>query len=272
MDARLQRRVQRYGWDKAQAHYERFWSRQLEPAQARLLEMAELEPGQHVLDVACGTGLVTFPAAEAIGPGGEIVGTDISENMVSGAREEAAKRNLSDASFERMGAEELSFPDASFDVVLCSLGLMYVPDPLESAKEMHRVLRTGGRAIAAVWGARACCGWADIFPIVDARVESEVCPMFFQLGTQDALQSTFEAAGFVEIAGDRLSTLLEYDSAEDACGAAFEGGPVALAYSRFDDRTRDEARSEYLDSIAAYRKEKGYEIPGEFVVVRGRKE
>ena len=64
---------------------------------------------------------------------------------------------------------------------------------------------------------------------------------------------------------------MHYDSADDAIGAAFAGGPVALAYSRFDETTRREAHAEYLVSIEAYRKGDRYEIPGEFVVVRGFK-
>ena len=79
MDAKLQRRVQRYGWDKAASHYERSWQSQLEPAQSALLELAGLKPGIEVLDVACGTGLVALKAAALIVPGGRIVGTDISE-------------------------------------------------------------------------------------------------------------------------------------------------------------------------------------------------
>src|SRR5215475_7681064 len=116
MDARLQRRVQRYGWDKAASHYERSWQDQLEPAQSALLELAALEPGIAVLDVACGTGLVTLRAATAIAPGGKIIGTDISEQMVSAARDIAAGREAADVSFERMDAEQSAFGDNSFDV------------------------------------------------------------------------------------------------------------------------------------------------------------
>lgn len=92
MDARLQRRVQRYSWYKASGDYERYWYRQLEPAQTRLLEMAGLKPGEHVIDVACGTGLVTFPAAHAVGPSGRVVGTDLSQEMVNRAADEARAR------------------------------------------------------------------------------------------------------------------------------------------------------------------------------------
>lgn len=272
MDPKLQRRVQRYGWDKAAGYYERFWQKQLEPAQTRLLEMASLQRGERVLDNSCGTGMVTFPAAEAVSPGGEILGTDISETMVETAREEARKRGLENASFDRMDAEQLTYEDGGFDVALNALGLMYVPDTLKAVQEMHRVLKPRGRAVAAVWGQRDRCGWAEVFPIVDHRVTSEVCPLFFLLGTKDTLQRKFEKAGFANIAVDRINTILHYDSAKEVLGAAFEGGPVALAYSRFDERTREEVHSEYLASIEPFRADETYDIPGEFVVARGMKE
>lgn len=271
MDARLQRRVQRYGWDKAAAYYEAYWAEQLAPAQARLLQLASLAPGERVLDVACGTGLVTLEAAVAVGATGSVLGTDLSEEMVKLLRENVSRAGLANVTAERMDAEELTCEDASFDAVLCALGLMYVPDPQASLREMLRVLRAGGRAVAAVWGARTGCGWAEIFPIVDRRVASEVCPMFFQLGSGDVLRWTMEAAGFTDVAQERISTTLQYRTGEQACGAVFAGGPVALAYAHFDDEVRGEVHAEYLASIEAFRSGSGYEVPGEFVVARGVK-
>lgn len=271
MEPKLQRRIQRYGWDKASESYEPFWSRQLKPAQDRLLEVARLRPGERVLDLACGTGLITFPAAEQVGENGAVVATDLSQKMVETIERETAARRLSHVRAVRMGSEELRFEDGSFDVVLNGLGLMYVPDPPRAHREMHRVLRSGGRGVAAVWGERRRCGWAEIFPIVDRRVHSEVCPMFFQLGTQDILERGFHDAGFQNVESERLLVTLHYESEEEALGAAFAGGPVALAYSRFDDRTREEAHREYLASIEPFRRGNRYEIPGEFVVVAGRK-
>ena len=270
MDARLQKRVQRYGWDKAASRYEKFWAEQLEPAQTCLLELADLQPGERVLDVACGTGLVTFPAAEAVGETGEVLATDLSQGMVDLLAEQIRKGNLSQVSAVRMEAENLELEAEAFDAVLCALGLMYVPSPVAALKEMKRVLRPGGRAVAAVWGARDRCGWAEIFPIVDARVQSEVCPMFFQLGTGEGMRLHFEAAAFEDVASVRIDTVLEYESPEDAVSAAFEAGPVAMAYSRFDANTREEVHAEYLESIEPFRNGSGYEIPGEFVVTRGR--
>jgi ubiquinone/menaquinone biosynthesis C-methylase UbiE len=269
MDAKLQRRVQRYGWDRAASSYERYWQDQLAPAQDRLLELADLQPGERVLDVACGTGLVTFRAAALVGPAGTVLATDISDAMVTRLTEQAARLGQSNVTAVRMDAEALDLADASVDAALCALGLMYVPDPVAALREMRRVVKPGGRTVAAVWGARDQCGWAGIFPIVDARVQSDVCPMFFQLGTSDQLAKTMEAAGFTGVISHRLSSVLRYGTADEACGAAFAGGPVALAYSRFDAATRELAHAAYLDSIAPWRRGDGYEVPGEFVIAGG---
>jgi ubiquinone/menaquinone biosynthesis C-methylase UbiE len=271
MDARLQKRVQRYGWDKAAAHYDRSWQAQLEPAQSALLDKAGLRPGLNVLDVACGTGLVTFRAAKAVAPGGKVIGTDISEEMVATASETARLQGAANCRFERIDAEQLALEDGTFDVALCALGLMYAPDPERVVAGMHRVVKPGGRAVSAVWGERRNCGWADIFPIVDARVQSEVCPMFFRTGTGDCLARAYAAAGFNEIRSRRIQTTLAYASAADACEAAFVGGPVALAHSRFSEAMKAEAYAEYLASIEAYRTGGCYAVPGEFVIVTGTK-
>ena len=272
MEAKLQRRIQRYGWDKAADYYEEFWRKQLEPAQDRLLEMAALKPGERVLDVACGTGLVTFRAAEAVEPDGQVLGTDISEGMIEVARRLMTARKYRNVDFERMDAEDLgALPDGSFDVALCALGLMFVPDPLKALQEQHRVLKPGGRAVAAVWGQRDRCGWAELFPIVESRIESEVCPMFFQMGTKDVLAQTFGMAGFSDVTLERLPTKLSFASAEEALGAAFLGGAVALAYAKFDEPTREAVNQDYLASIDTYRDGAGYDVPAEFVVALGWK-
>jgi ubiquinone/menaquinone biosynthesis C-methylase UbiE len=264
VDSRLQRRVQRYGWDKAAAEYEASWRSQLAPAQGRLLALANLRAGERVLDIACGTGLVSFAAAAIVGGAGAVLGTDLSEKMIEIARDRVHGTSVR---FERMNAEELNLPSAAFDVALCALGLMYVPDPRRAVAEMRRV---AGRASAAVWGSRDRCGWAEIFPIVDARVKSEVCPLFFGLGAGSALRTLFQEVGFVDVVHERLDAPLYYASAEEACHAAFVGGPVALAWSRFDEQVRSEVEAEYIASIRPYRDGDGYRVPGEFVVVAGR--
>lgn len=271
MDARLQLRIQRYGWDRAAEVYDRAWSGPLEPAQTTLLEMAEAQPGDEVVEVACGSGLVTARLARKVVPDGRVVATDLSDGMLDRARAALEEHGSLPVHFERRDAESLGLPDESFDLAISSLGLMYVPDPDAALAEMARVLRPGGRAVTAVWGERRRCGWAGVFPVVDARVETDVCPLFFQLGTGDALRHAMEQAGFTGLEERRLETTLIFDSVQEVLEAAFVGGPVAMAYSRFDPDTREAVHEEYLESIDDFRRGDGYAIPGEFVVVRGSK-
>jgi len=267
METQLQRRVQRYGWDRAAADYEALWQAQLAAAQARLLSCAALAPGERVLDVACGTGLITLAAARAVGATGSVIGVDVSERMVDAARDRARHQQLANASFARMDGERLDLPSASFDVALCALGLMYMPDAEQAVREMRRVLRPGGRLVLAVWGERARCGWAPLFGIVDAEVASEVCPLFFRLGQADTLAHVCADTSFEHIEQHRISSTLSYADGDEACRAAFVGGPVALAWSRFPEAVRNRVRERYLDAIRPWRVGQGYQIPGEFVVV-----
>lgn len=264
MDPRLQRRVQRYGWDLAAPLYERHWRGPLRPAQSATLALARLRRGQHVLDVASGTGLVAFSAAQAVGRPGRVLGVDLSGQMVATANHRAGQAGLGNVRFERMDAEALDLPDASFDVALCALGLMYLPDPLQALREMRRVLKPGGRAVFAVWGEGARCGWAGLFPIVDAEVASEVCPLFFQLGQPGALADLCASAGFSGVEQRRLPVTLDFDDGEQACEAAFLGGPVALAWSRFDATARERVRTKYLEVLAPWAFGATYRVPAEF--------
>lgn len=159
MDAKLQRRIQRYGWDKAVGAYENGWRDSLAPAHEATLRLARARPGEHVLDVACGTGLVTLPIAKAVGPSGRVLATDVSEKMVEETSRAARAEGLDNVKSIHAGAEDLAgVPDAAMDLAVCALGLMYVPEPDKALAELRRALKPGGRAVFAVWGARARCG------------------------------------------------------------------------------------------------------------------
>ncbi len=271
MHARLQRRVQRYGWDLAVGDYERHWHALLAGIQAELLAQAAPQPGEQVLDVACGTGVVSLALAAAVGPGGSVLGVDLSAGMVASAAARAQTAGATQARFARMDAEALALPAASVDLVVCALGLMYVPDADAALREVQRVLRPGGRAVLAVWGERPRCGWAPLFGIVDAEVHSEVCPLFFGLGQGEALARTCSAVGLKVTRSSRRDYKLWHPDAGAACEAAFAGGPVALAWSRFDGATRARVRERYLDAIAPWREGNGYRLPAEFVLAVARK-
>ncbi|MCA0942554.1 methyltransferase domain-containing protein [Salipiger pacificus] len=200
MEARLQTRIQRYGWDAAAGHYHAGWEAQLRPAHDRLLEMAAIGAGARVLETASGSGLVTLRLAEAVGQEGHVLATDLSQGMIDALQARLDEVRLSTVGTARMAAENLDVPDRSFDAAVCALGLMYTPDPAAAVAEMARVVAPGGTIAATVWGERRNCGWAEVFPIVDARVASEVCPLFFGTGAPGALTRLFEQAGLEQIA------------------------------------------------------------------------
>jgi SAM-dependent methyltransferase len=267
IDPKLQRRAQRSGWDLAARDYESLWQAQLAPARRALLAGAQIRAGEQVLDVACGSGLVTFEAARSAGAAGWVLGTDLSPHMVRSGRHSAARRGLSNVGFERMDAEHLMLPDGAFDLVLCSLGLMYVPDPGRALAEARRVLRPGGRVVLAVWGGRERCGWSGLFPVMLAEVAGEVSPLFFRLGETGVLVEQCRAAGLRGVREQRLAATLVYEDERQACAAAFSDGGVALAWSRFDAATQARVAARYLRSIEPWRCGEGFRIAAEFLIV-----
>jgi ubiquinone/menaquinone biosynthesis C-methylase UbiE len=113
---------------------------------AKLLSAAHLAPGMRVVDVACGTGVLTIPAAEAVSPGGTAVGLDLNSEMLSVARRKAPEIDWREAP-----AEALPFESAHFDAVMSQFGLMFFRDRNAAIREMWRVLRPGGRLAIVVW-------------------------------------------------------------------------------------------------------------------------
>ena len=118
----------------------------------RLVAVVGVEPGQRVLDVATGRGAVLFPAVERVGAAGEAVGVDLAESMVRATNEEAERRGLG-TPVRVMDAEQLDFPDAGFDRVLCGFGVMYFPHLDQALAEFRRVLKPGGRLGVSTWRA-----------------------------------------------------------------------------------------------------------------------
>jgi SAM-dependent methyltransferase len=117
-----------------------------------VIRRAALRPGQQVLDLGTGTGSVALKAASSVTPGGTVTAVDISPEMLGLARQRALSLGLSNIAFLEGRAEEIPAPPGRFDAVLASLSLMYVIDRGAVAREIARVLRPGGRVVAAVWG------------------------------------------------------------------------------------------------------------------------
>jgi ubiquinone/menaquinone biosynthesis C-methylase UbiE len=138
----------------AAQQYERYTARYiLGPWVPLLVDAARVAEGERVLDVACGTGVVTRNAAQRVGRSGRVVGVDLNANMIAVARSLPALTGASIAWLEG-SALELPFKHSSFDVVLCQQGLQYFPDKLIALQQMRRVLVHGGRLALCIWNSK----------------------------------------------------------------------------------------------------------------------
>lgn len=113
-----------------------------------LLTVAALRPGEHLLDVACGTGIVARLAAEKVGPTGKVVGVDINPGMLAAARKSSASATID---WREGNAMALPLPDVTFSVAVCQQGLQFFPDRAAALREMHRVLMPRGRLVVSCW-------------------------------------------------------------------------------------------------------------------------
>jgi SAM-dependent methyltransferase len=138
-------------WDQMSDVYAREIDQRFAPVVEGVLTRADLRPGERVLDLGTGTGAVAEQAARAVGPRGEVVGVDISSAMLALARRRAEGLGLANLRYDEGRGEALPAADGAFDVLLASLSLMYVIDRAAAAREIARVLRPGGRLVAAVW-------------------------------------------------------------------------------------------------------------------------
>lgn len=110
------------------------------------IELAGIQPGDHVLEIGCGTGTLTLLAKTRAGPEGKVFGIDPLPQLIQGARKKAKKAKL-DIGFQAGLMEDIPFPDASFDVVLASFMIFHTDDAIrqKGLDEVHRVLKPGGR-------------------------------------------------------------------------------------------------------------------------------
>jgi ubiquinone/menaquinone biosynthesis C-methylase UbiE len=164
----------------------------------RVAEAARLAPGEKVLDVACGTGVLANEAARRVGPLGSVVGLDRNEGMLAVARRKAAGIGW------RQGlAEQLPFADQVFDAVISQFGLMFFEDRVAALKEMRRVLRPGGRFAVAVWDTLdRSPGYAAMVALLQRlfgeRIANELRAPFV-LGDPEALRALFRQAGIANV-------------------------------------------------------------------------
>jgi enediyne biosynthesis protein CalE5 len=183
-----------------------------------LVQLAGIGPGDVVLDVAAGYGEPGLPAARAVAPGGRVVCTDISAEMLAVGRERAVEQGLDNLEFIECDAEELAFEEASFDAVLSRQGLQFLPDVAGVLARLHGFLKPHGRLAAAVWGPPQAVQFAAPVPVIRAELQLPPPPAGipgpFALGDAGQLAGLAEAAGFANVETGTVTAIYQTGSPE----------------------------------------------------------
>lgn len=251
-------------FDVAGDAYGRFMGRFSEPLSAQFADFAGVdhEPGQRVLDVGCGPGVLTAELVERLGADA-VVGVDPSEPFVA-----AARARLPEVRIEQAAAERLPFGDGAFDVVLAQLVVHFMRDPARGVAEMARVCRAHGTLAASVWdhagGRGPLSPFWSVVGELDPDAEDESAVMGARGGDLAAL---FGAAGLLDVHEDEATVTSRFESFEEWWVPYTYGiGPVGAYLSRLDPS----AAQRLADACRARLGDGPFEISGTAWVCRGR--
>jgi SAM-dependent methyltransferase len=217
------RGTQQQQWDSAATGW-RKWSELIDEAAGavseRLVELAGVEPGSRVLDVAAGYGEPSLSAARAAGAEGSVVATDISAEMLAYGRERAAAAGLENIEFVESDAASLEFPENSFDAALSRWGIIFEPDAEESAARVRGFLQPGARMAISSWGQPEQVPFLAI-PMKTAMERLQVpppppgTPGPLSRPTPEALGGLLEAGGFSDVEVEEANVTMDWQSPEE---------------------------------------------------------
>jgi SAM-dependent methyltransferase len=274
------KRTQHDQWNEDAAAWYR-WTPTLQSwfgqATELLLDLAWLQPGQRVVDIASGAGEPGLSAAARVGPRGYVLATDLSENILHFAQQIAAERGLSNFDTRVMDGEALDLPDESFDAVLCRLGFMYMPNRSQAIGEWRRVLKPGGRLAVMVFSTPERNPWGAV-PVSVIRKRAQLPPPLpgqpgpFSLGGEGVLEQTFIQAGFKDVETYPVPAPLRMASAKEAIRFAREAfGAFNQLMIHLPRSERESIWDEVEGAMRVYENQDGYEVPCEPIVGVGVK-
>jgi ubiquinone/menaquinone biosynthesis C-methylase UbiE len=244
----------------------------------RMLALAAPQPGERVLELACGPGGLGLAAAERVGPRGEVVLSDVVAEMTAIAAARAKAIGLRNVTTLELDLEQIDQPDGSYDLVLCREGLMFAPDPARAGYEIARVLRPGGRAVIAVWGPRERNPWLGVvLDSVSAQLGKPVPPPGvpgpFSLDDADELARLLDDAELTNVAVEEVPVPMRVASFEEWCARTSAlAGPLAAILSSLSEEAALALHARARAAARPYEtSEGGLEFPGVTLLATARR-
>jgi len=244
------------------------------PCAEALVDLTGIAPGDRVLDVATGPGVVALLAAARVGPTGSVLATDLAPEWEEIVMEGAVAAGVADrVAFRAMGAEALDLPDATFDAALCQFGLMFLPDPVQGLREMHRILRPGGRLGIAVWSTldrvQHQLVTSTILAAAPAPAADQRLPTPLELGEPGLIEQHVATAGFQEIAVTRRSFEGVYSEPEDEWRSRTSAptGALAQAIAAIGSQEMERLHQKVITILERHRRDGRIHLTSEAILV-----
>lgn len=228
-----------------------------------IVEKADLQPGQVVLDIAAGPGDLGFRAARQVGDGGRVISTDFAPEMVAAARRIGDGLGLANVEYRVLDAERMDLDDDSVDAVVCRWGYMLMADPAAALSESRRVLRDGGPLAFAVWASPERNPWAAL-PAMTLVQRGHLpppepgAPGIFAMADPDRIRALVAGAGFGESELEEIAFDFRYADFDDFWDVLIRiAGPLARAIEALSEEERQATREAIEESVAPFRQEDG---------------
>jgi ubiquinone/menaquinone biosynthesis C-methylase UbiE len=259
MNQQLQdiRDQQRQSWNKFSPGWKK-WDEMtmafLGPMGEKIIEFIRPSGKQQILDIASGTGEPGLTIAAML-HGGKVVLTDLAEDMLAIAKENAERRGLKNIETVACDVSELPFSNDTFDAVSCRFGFMFFPDMQAAANEMARVLKSGGRIATAVWNIPEKNFWVTVTmgtigKYIEIPQTPPGSPGMFRCCKPGLMEDIFGKAGFREIKVTEVTSQLSSGSAEQYWNMMTEvGAPIVAALSKADDALRAKIKKEVIEQV-----------------------
>lgn len=252
------REQQKESWNKFSAGWKK-WDELtmsfLRPMGKKIIEFIKPQGSQTILDIASGTGEPALSIAAML-TGGKVVMTDIAEDMLAIANENAASRNIINVETKVSDVSNLPFDDNMFDSISCRFGFMFFPDMQMAANEMYRVLKPSGKIATSVWNIPEKNFWVTatmgtIMKHIEVPQNSPGAPGMFRCCKPGLMKEIFEKVGFKNISEEEIPTTLDCGTPDRYWSMMTEvGAPIVAALSKADDNLKEKIKEEVFALVS----------------------